>query len=142
MIDSPILDQATTVSLPLRPSAPSENPPATSESPSDAAMRNAFDRYKKQMQPANQNFIKDRINEISNMDLTEKQKLDLLARFWFDRSQKEWPSPSAITHPDLQQREKNATSIEDIRHFELLDKDGMEPPTLLSEESRAILLMN
>jgi hypothetical protein len=99
-------------------------------------MRRAFDRYKNQMQYANKNFIKDRINEISTMDLTEREKLDLLARFWFDPSQKEWPAPSPITHSDLQQRENNATSVKDVRHFELPDTESLQPPTILTEEAR------
>jgi len=83
----------------------------------------------------------NRINEISTLPLTDRQKLDMMAKFWFSSLEKEWPLPLSITENDEQsQREKNATCIEDAFHFSIRNTEGVEAPSLVSQEARDVFL--
>lgn len=93
------------------------------------------------MRASNRKFFNDRIDEISAFNIPDKSKLDLFARFWISRLQYDWPTPSEISKSDEQgQREKAATTIEDLRNLEHRNSEGLVAPTLKTEELRDVFL--
>jgi hypothetical protein len=70
-----LIDLPVPLLLPKEPSIATNAPDNAS---SDSAMQGALESYKKQMYNSNEKLISDHIEDISAMDLSAKEKLDVM----------------------------------------------------------------
>jgi hypothetical protein len=97
------------------------------------------------MRTLNRAVLNACIDEIAALDLTERAKLDRMARFWFGADgPKTWPLPgSGHAYASMREQprlEENVSTPEEVRELPHPFMVGVVPPSLRTKEARDILI--
>ncbi|EAW18910.1 uncharacterized protein NFIA_088660 [Aspergillus fischeri NRRL 181] len=97
------------------------------------------------MESSNRQFLQDRIEEIEAMNLTtEEEKLEKMRPYWRSnlgiKGEDTWNHCAPVGPVRQSREERNVTRLADVKTLYHQYMDGIQPPTLVSEEWRQMYL--
>ncbi|KAF4210360.1 hypothetical protein CNMCM8980_004291 [Aspergillus fumigatiaffinis] len=97
------------------------------------------------MESSNRQFLQDQIDEIEAMNFpTEEEKLERMHPYWRNnlgiKGESSWNDCAPVVPVRQSREERNVTRLADVKTLYHQYMDGIQPPTLVSEEWRQMYL--